>query len=221
MLFIDVTGFPRSGTTWLFRQLQRLPSCEYMREEQGLSAIWDLQHQVGDYSAGFADLFQLGTPTPLLGDLVKVGIHVWKIARLDPARLLDTLCRTKFTSRYYLHKTPAVCHRCGWPEDYVARSAKFTGALVFCCRRQAVATWRSGCRMFPHWPAQFGGFLGFLVQWHAYYDEARERGWTIVDHEAVRADPQGVLDRLCDECFGGCRLQADPFLTEASRCSPQ
>ena len=183
------------------------PAC--WSEEQGLPLFWSLATRPDDYTTAFGDLFALGPPTDLLAAVVTAGVHAWKCARDDVVRLLDGLCAAG-DADYFVEKTPIMYHPPGWPDEYVARSARFDSATVLCCRRDVRDTWASSCRVFPHCEQQFT-WPAFALAWHDYYDEAVRRGWTIVDHAAAAADPQGVLDAICDQHFAGARIDADPF----------
>lgn len=211
MRLIEITGFPRSGTTWLFYQLQRLPRVAYFAEEEGLSCWWALRQLAAPYNQAFEDLFRLGgDPTELLKTIVLAGIFAWKHAAVDVVGFLDRLCSAAPDVEHYLHKSPQMLRREGWPHDYVSASRIFDGYTVFCCRRDRDATYESGCRTFPHWRTQFTREK-FNDLHETYYQSAAESGWTIVDHADMAADPQAVLDRICDAHFSGLRLQAGPF----------
>ena len=202
-----ITGFPRTGTSWLFRQLRKCRECDWIPEEQGLPFLWAARHGV-DYDAIMSAAWEGGRDAY---DVALIGCHAVKHVAARPVWTLDGLTRPRDGKRHWLTKTPTMEIDPTFPSAYIARSGRWGRSVVLCCRRDPAATWESGVRKWPHWQSQWPG-EAFLDAWHDYYCIAADRGWMIVDHAEMAIDGQQIIDTICD-FLRWRRVTADPFLT--------
>lgn len=200
-----ITGFPRTGTSWLFRQLRRCVECDSIPEEQGLNYLWRTR-SLSDYDAMMVDAAKCERQTY---DVFLVGCQVAKHMVTRPVWTLDGLTRTT-GDKCWLFKSPGMVHDASWPDQYVEHSGRWEKCVTICCKRSAETVWRSGCAKWPFWEQHFGRDA-FDKMHAAYYEQAERRGWLVVDHADMAADGQTAVNMLCDE-LDWCRIKAEPFI---------
>lgn len=207
--FVWITGFPRSGTSWLFRQLWQAPEADCLRNEQGLGVLW--KHRFA--AAGRIDYDRIMRECSAIATheegwrIFLSGCFAAKHMQTNPIRTLNRLTATD--KPCWLSKTPSMVMDDTFPDDYVKQSARWDRSVVICCKRDAPTTWESGLKKWPFWEDEFG-WQKFERMHAKYYQAAEERGWLIVDHADAAGDPQRALNRVTDH-LGWGRLSAEVF----------
>ena len=170
MKLLYISGFPRSGTSYLHRWLKACMNCYGVKEEQGLDVVWKAMKQFGrgDYDQVSSSLWSLTTLNKSLTDeeiyRIKethwMGIFVWKNMKVLGPTFLDGWCwaalkRTPLVKRLviknYIVKTPIFVLSPKWPEEYVQQSRLFDDYRVVVLARNPEEVYHSGHNKFPFW----------------------------------------------------------------------
>jgi len=205
--FVWITGFPRSGTSWLFRQLRRAEEADWTPEEQGLQHCWRMMEIAKERQQEFGDQrldailneFYSTQHSQIIEDVFMAGTYIHKAMATIPCRFLDMMTRPKASLDCWVSKCPAMGVNEAWPRDYIRRSHFWDRFFVFCCRREWQETYASALKKWPWWKEKFGPT--FEERHNAYYAEAaKQENWHIVDHSEMELNPfetvKGIYDLL-------------------------
>ena len=197
MKLIYISGFPRSGTTYIHSWLLRSPSCSGVYEEQGLDVIWRTTKLLEGvhYDEVTNWLWKLfpdnESLTPeeqkrilMIKQVHWMGIFVWKNMKALGVKYLDGWCNAKrrFWHSCYAIKTPTFELAPDWPEEYVKRSKLFSDYRVICMIRDPEEVYYSGQKHFPHWRGIKRDV--FIKNWLRMYSSIIEKPskWIMINH---------------------------------------
>lgn len=198
--FVYIQGFPRSGTTYLFRAVRESPGYYGIKEEQGLQMVWDVCRKF-DNRLKYDDLancFHLMSknlqsqrddlPFNPTAQAFWLGIHVLKNGKDHLHEFIDSWCMfpdREFT--HYVSKTPILSPVDEWPEGFVKHSKRFDSYKVLCTMRDPEENYASGLRKFPFWSFDMepDKFFPLWFEFYEYYLNKDDPNLIMVPHDTL------------------------------------
>lgn len=190
MKLIYVSGFLRSGTTYMLNMLRSHPDCTGGPEEQGLDFMWatngygDTLDEIERYNAMLAPL---NAP---MSHFARMGLYFAKSMVERGAAVLDeyALAGNNVDAKCLVSKRPTFTLFEGWPEDYIERSSLFTDYRMVIMKRRFGPLLKSLRNKFP---ALLGTSWEFLQErYDMFYARIPKRNpkWIVVNYEDIPKD---------------------------------
>jgi hypothetical protein len=188
---IFITGFPRSGTSYLHDALLAHPECTGPRYESAAPYLWRMRGTSVQAVREIAESARSSALPPPAYDLFHVGQYMAFAAGADVVDLLDRmLAPADGGPRNVVVKTPLFQWIPGWPMEYVRESRVFGAYQVLACVRHPKDIYESMRRHFWTWDQPF---YQFLAECQAFYTALNREPHTRVSHRVMSAITDGHL----------------------------
>lgn len=208
---VYISGFPRTGTTYLHHALLDHPRFAGTEEESGAHVLWGLLK--AGQTIEDKDTVLQEAQRRLHGDSDSMqvflsGFHLWKTLSHRPGEFMDMLLTLPGKNDFVVGKTPEMISLRGFPEEYGKQTSVFDDIKIVLCRRNLLEIWNSACKLWPSWGEVYDGPESLRTMYEKFYSRG---GAFIVEHEEMRENPQRVLDSV-GEWLGCGSIQAQrPF----------
>lgn len=217
---IWITGFPRSGTSYLHRALLAHPWCYGPPDESPAPLLWEMRRALpsrADVDAMVERARAVHMP-PDVHLSWHAGVYIWWQMQTHPRETIDGLSmayhRTRPSDRgprVLVLKTPMQRWPQGWPEEYDPT------AETLVCYRPAADTYAS---MKRHFTAYDEPFSEFETRHSEYYAKRRSRA-AFVLHEELARNTDRELGWLADHLHLPGLRAIEPFhVTTLGEASP-
>lgn len=179
MRFVHITGFPRTGTTWLHHTIRSAPQCAGVDEEQGfdrISAFCQSLEAVDDDEIA-RQFWALKPGRSEVRETFWLGIFLRKNWRSHRWQLFDRIVAGDIRPHHtcYVHKLPTFDFPGSFADDYALQSTVFRDATTICMWRDPREAYKSGLRRFPHWRDEGVSWEHYQEMWKSFYDRAAEQ----------------------------------------------
>lgn len=218
MRLVSVTGFPRTGTTWMRDALrQGVNSCGD-GYESGWVHLWDLSDKIVSMEET-DEAFQRIEPlceSAAEETVVYSGLYyahwVLSIGRVE---FFDRIAQGKLAGtgkEIYVEKTPFVGKLSGYPFSYVKKSRVFDDFRCVICQRPWKEVWASMSEKFAHYSEERRDALS--QQYASYYTTAGD--WESLYPEQVRVVNHREMPFIYKDVAAWCGIEkplARPWAT--------
>jgi len=220
MRLIYITGFPRTGATWLHQALMTADNATGLNLEIPLQLLFETTMRGASADKIDAILSEAQTA---IGDnenaqtMAMIGMYAWQMLRMAPTQFVSAWSRAGL-----LYGDDPVVVKCSsmrplgeFPRAFVESTGCFREYRLLVCERNSHDTYES-CRQ------KFRGFAmtedEFNARYVEYYAEMLARDdAVIVEHAVMLAGAEGMLQSIAARCgLDRVRMHA-PFVA-ARRC---
>ena len=216
MIFLHITGFMRSGTTYLQRCLLGTEGCSGLDTEQYLDYfLGELDSLKGEgkeegirvFGKYLSPLYNEQTRDEIehASSLLWLGLGMVNNLEAGGPGLVDGICRCLITpeTTHYIHKKPfSLPHHMAALADYVHDSPLFDELRTLVLIRDPEEVWLSGAKHFEYWRDDPDFRERIRADWHRCYRGLAEFGGNVlaVPHELLKASPEKALKGVAAWC---------------------